>query len=330
VPRAYVTDTSRVSIGPERVLLVEAESHDAFEVRGLQELLGPFDVRVQAAGGYEAVYAGAAALRKSTLWGRGLSCWTVIDRDHRANAEVEPLWEGGPFAGCRQKLIWRRHEFENYFLEPEFISLSGHFRKGDRTVEQLWRHLLKAARGRVLVDAANLVLKQVREIAREWHVPEFTAEEGDFTTLATAEDLLLNGRPYAAMVGRKRKALTARWLRDSFRAWVELLVGQPGTVTLRRGQGQWLVRMAGKELAKMVITAQFYAVRSFAGSPPITSQDQIPPLVVRELMERGSGAPGVVEPIEPPADLAAVRDYFRDTQPPRFPSTDTAGSPRSR
>jgi hypothetical protein len=310
------------------VLLVEADAVEAWEVQGLRKLLEPSGVRVEAAGGHEAVRAAGAAFPKLTLWDPGTSCYTIIDRDHRGDDEVESTWDGGPFADGRCGLIWRRHEFESYFLEPELLTKSAHFRS-DRGVDRVWQHLLKAARQRVLMDAANLVLKEAREATGRWGLCELSPSDGDFRTVEAAEVALLGAHDYAATSREKRRPLTAKWLRSRFHAWVKLLIEGNGATALAPGRGQWLQRMAGKELLGEVISGQFFRVPSFVGDTPILSQQDLVPVIVGELMERSSGAPGVPDQIEPPADLAAVRDYFRDTQPRRFGLTGTAESPPS-
>ena len=47
----------------------------------------------------------------------GAYAFTIQDRNYRPHKEAENSWKSG-----KPHLIWRRHEIENYLLEPSVIS----------------------------------------------------------------------------------------------------------------------------------------------------------------------------------------------------------------
>jgi len=324
LPRIVPTSPERTFGAGDRFLFVEGETDDALDAVALRMLLGPFDVKVRAAGGCDNVIAAAKAFaRMGVVPGFGSAeCYAVMDRDHRGDDETERTWAGGPFAERRTHLYWRRHEFENYLLEPEFLAQPGGFLRQGRTAEDIRNALLREARRRVFLDAANLVLKALREEWRWWDVREFGLGEADFSTVAAARDSLLTGRQYERMAPDRAAVLAPQALTERFDAGVALLLGGRGDGQLEFGAGQWLQRMEGSNLIGAVLHERFFQLRGSDGRD-LTGPD-LRVRVARDLMRRFDDL------AYRPADLVAVRDHFRDTQPPRFPSTDTAGSPTSR
>ena len=323
MPRIVPTSPERTFGAGDRFLFVEGETDDALDAVALRTLLGPFDVKVRAAGGCDNVIAAAKAFARMGVipgWGNA-ECFAIVDRDHRSDEQVGETWSGGPFADGRTHLYWRWHEFENHFLEPAFVAQSQYLRPG-RTEEDLRNGLLVEARRRVFLDAANLVLKALREEWRWWDVPEFRLNEADFGTASAARTSLLTGRDYERMAADKAAVLAPQSLVERFDANVALLLGEADDGQLEFGLGQWLQRMEGSNLVGAVLHERLLQVRGSDGRD-LTGPD-LRVRVARDLMRRFDDL------AHRPEDLVAVRDYFRDTQPPRFPSTDTAGAPRSR
>jgi hypothetical protein len=309
------------SSGAERKLFVEGNDEFAFDPHALTELLGRYGVNVQPVGGCENVMAAVRAL----AWTEQPSddeptcsqCYSVIDRDYRPDEEVDSRWEGGPFAASRE-LIWRRHEFENYFLEPEFVSQALSFRGG---LDRLATALLAEAQRRVFYDAADLVAKEVRFRFRFWNLPKLKWAGDSFSDAAHAEASLLEGCDWQAVTREKDEVLSAEWLRARFRLNLDTLVGGAHAATLQRGRGQWLLRMAGSSLIGSVLSERFFEVPGSDGRP-LTGR-QLWREVARDLMRRFDDL------AHRPQDLVEVRDYFRSTQPRRFGLTGTAESPPS-
>ncbi|MBM3501282.1 MAG: hypothetical protein FJX74_21735 [Armatimonadetes bacterium] len=310
------------SLGTERRLFVEGKDEFAFDPHVLGHLLGRYGVDVRPVGGCENVMAAVHAL----TWEEDASsdesactqCYSVIDRDYRPDDEVEATWEGGPFsAGCH--LIWRRHDFENYFLEPEFVSQALCF-QGDG--DGLASGLLREAQRRVFYDAANLVVKELRFRFRSWHVPKLPWVGDSFADAAKAEASLLGANDWQAVAQAKEEVLSAEWLRGRFRGNLDTLVGEIGHAALQFGRGEWLTRMDGHGLIGSVLSERFFEVPGSDGKP-LTGK-QLWREVARDLMRRFDDLP------YKPQDLVEVRDFFRNTQPRWFGVTDTAGSPRSR
>jgi hypothetical protein len=323
VSREVKSPPERFEAGPERQVFVEGETDLSFDVVVLNELLGSEGVRVRPAGGCDNVIAAAHAFAKAGAGPGfvGANCYAIVDRDHRADDEVEQMWAGGPFADGRIHLYWRRHEFENYFLEPEFVAQSAYLRE-DRTVAGVRRAVREVAQRHVFVDAANLVLKAVREECKRWDVPEFGVGEADFSTAASARKAFLTGRDYGQIGADRVAVLFPPSLGERFDANVALLLGEADGGRLEFGRGQWLEMMEGSKLIGSVLSERFFRVRGSDGKDLRGLDLQL--RVARDLMRRFDDL------AYRPADSVAVRDYFRDTQPKRFPATDTAGSPPSR
>lgn len=232
--------------GDRRLLVVEGE--DAFsslEPHVLEPLVGAFLVEVLPVGGHVNVAAAADVFRR--VWARTSAmiepdCYRIVDRDHRDDDEVEDTWQNGPFAEGRKRLIWRRHEIENYFIEPEFIVQSEHF-ADTASVEGVRKALLRAARQRAFLDAANLVVKRMRAESTHFAVREFQMNEGDFATPEGAETALLEGRDHDALRRAHSKPYTKRWLRQQLRGYLTALFGDDDWTDLQwereRGYTAW-------------------------------------------------------------------------------------------
>jgi len=322
VSRDVASPPERFEAGPERQVFAEGETDLSFDVAVLGELLAREGVRVRPAGGCENVIAAARAFARAGGGPgfEGAECYAIVDRDHRGDDQVGKTWAGGAFAEGRVHLYWRCHEFDNHFLEPEFLGQSAYLRPG-RTVEDLTAALVGEARVRVYLDAANLVLKALREELGWWDFREFALGEGDFGSLGAARASLVDGRPYAQLAERKTSLLATKALTAMYDANVALMLGPSDDAPLEFGRGEWLQRMEGGKLLGAVLHERFFAVRGSNGRD-LTGLD-LRVRVARDLMRRFD------ELAYRPQDLVEVRDYFRSTQPRRFGLTGTAGSPPS-
>jgi hypothetical protein len=114
----------QVTGGAECVLYVEGRAGLSLDPHVLTNLLRDCDVDVLAVGGCEDAASAVRALEWADAQGAGRADirahYCVLDRDHRPDAEVEESWRD--LADRVSRLVyWRRHEIENYFLEPQFI-----------------------------------------------------------------------------------------------------------------------------------------------------------------------------------------------------------------
>jgi hypothetical protein len=295
-------------------MFVEGRDEFSFDPHVLDFLLQPFGVEVMPVGGAENVMAAVHALSWEGAPRRvveGSDYYSVIDRDHRLDEDVEKGWAGGPFAGERRDLVWRRCQFEDYFLEPEFVAQSRYFRDTDRQPGDIWDALLRAANGRVFLDAANLVLMEVRDALQKVDIPKFSLGDGDFETLEGAEDAL-TARDFPRVRSQAEEQTSADWLATRFRENVQMLFRADECDELRPNRGRWLERMEGSALIGAALSPRFFLVRGSDGKPL-----QGPPLwrrVARNLMLRFDDLD------VKPQDLVELRDYFEATRPARFPS----------
>ena len=316
MPKPELTSAAEIAAGNERVLFVEGHDELSFDPHALSALLGASDVHVIPVGGCENVMAAVHALSWEGAPQQvieGAEFYSVIDRDHLPNAEVEPLWTDGPLARGPH-LVWRRHEFENYFLEPEFITQSEYFRGGKAGVAGLQQSLVKAASARVFLDAANLVIKELRSAWQRWdpRLAEFQPSEAPFDDAASAEAALLGGRPYATVLEDAAATLSPEWLRGRLHDNLAMLFGTTKFGRLRAGKGEWHQRMEGSGLLGAVLSPRFFRIPASDGKPL-----QGKPLmrhIAAELLRRFDELP------VKPQDFVELRDYFRRTQRLQFPS----------
>ncbi len=316
MPRGVRATAEGLEVGPQRVLFVEGHHQSGFDAYALRFLLDPLGVEVRAVGGRDNVLGAARALSRGDpeRGVLGLDAYGVVDRDYTPDDEVEARWVGGPFADSRRDLVWRRHEFENYFLEPNFIAQWNELRGVQTDTEAMWRRLLAGASQRAFLDAANLVIKELRSHTQysDPRLKEFKMEEGGFGDPQDAERVLLEGRDYARVLDDTSSILHADWLRERFHANLAVLFGGGDYAQLRRGEGDWMSRMEGSKLIGEAVSSRFLKLRGANGK--FLRGRQLWKRVGRDLMQRFD------ELDVKPQDLVELRDYFERTRPPRFPA----------
>lgn len=306
--RALEATAERLAGGPERVLYVEGRK-GSLDPHALTPLLAPFAVDVRAIGGCDELAAAVRALRWADEAAADLIAkrehYCILDRDHRSDEEVEATWEG-PFTGELPLLYWRRHEIENYFVEPEFL-IQSRYVKNSATVAKMERKLLVVAREHVYLDAANLVIKELRAKSKHFELEEFKLKEAAFGSPDEARESLLSARNYDACKRRRSRLFGKKRLTSRFDHYLGLMVGKSAECPLGMGQGRWLQLMEGSKLAPAVIAGQFFQVPrgdggNLQGRPMFRR-------VVEDLMRR-------FDELEyKPQDLVELRDFFAKTAP---------------
>ncbi|MBF0624183.1 MAG: hypothetical protein HQL82_05190 [Magnetococcales bacterium] len=205
----------------------------------------------------------------------------LIDRDHHDDRTVADSWKHFPDPAQKNLLIWRKREFENYFLDPGFLQQSNHIKKSCRGAQgrsRLENLLVKLANKRLFLDVVNRVILTVREEQKRNWIETFSNPD-DFPDVSSARQRLQDsatlsqrGRDVAAAVAPQVIGKLFDEVLDEFSA---------GQVPLVFGHGQWLDRMSGKELFHQLVTT-CCEVRDRVNEP-VQGRDRII-AVVKDLM----------------------------------------------
>lgn len=296
------TDLAR---GHEVVLWVEGED-SSLDVAMVRELLGP-DVRVRPMGGCENAPAGLELVRRSDgaqSAGPASGHYAILDRDHRPGPEVRRAWDA-LMAGEANIAYWPRHEIENYLIEPAFVCQASAYLRPNVTPEVVADSLVQAAQQRVLLDCANLSIREARTYMRETKLRELRPNDGDFSEAGSARSALLGSQTLHDLAARQEGILTPAWFARRFDGYItELLgAGEPDPLRLELGRGAWLTRMCGKELLGAVLSDAHFRVPRADGTGHVAVK-VARRVIAQDLMRRFNDL------AYRPRDLVEVRDFF--------------------
>lgn len=175
----------------------------------------------------------------------------LIDRDHCPDDLVERSWRNFPDPATSNLLIWRRREFENYFLTPEYLVGSPHLAVSESTLRATIR---EACQRRLYLDAVNLVLTGLRDgFQRAWiklfqKPDEFPSRDAALARLRALEILSLRRDEFT------RAIATDALETELDRVLTELTGSRP---QLDDDHGLWRQRLCGKEVLRVVIEKCF-------------------------------------------------------------------------
>lgn len=102
-----------------------------------------------------------------------------MDRDHYLDSDVEKSWDNFPDISTHNRIIWRKKELENYFLDPDFAIKSKWF-DSSKTKNDFIKKLEKEATKRVFYDVVNNVIINIREDLRKNWISLFPFNDNDF------------------------------------------------------------------------------------------------------------------------------------------------------
>ncbi len=178
----------------------------------------------------------------------------VIDRDGRNDAFVEKSWSNFPDPDSYNLLVWRRHELENYFIDPDYLAQSEFLIKSK---DELCQLILQHSQKRLFLDAVNLVLLGIRE--RLIQPPKaFFRNPDDFKDRASALTQL------KTCVGLDDKQMEVQSLLEQGHRetqldyWIDRLGG--GRQVLEFGLGDWISLLSGKEIFNSIVAQAFTVV----------------------------------------------------------------------
>lgn len=221
-------------------LFVESDTESGFDVKVLDELLeGRIDVKPLGPS-FNIAAAAEALFRHHPNY------YFLIDRDHQDDETVERSWKNFPDAETKNLLIWRRRQFENYFLIPEYLEKSECVACSR---EDLERHILKFASERVFLDIANLVIIQIRERMKKNWIQLFENIRG-FETREKALEALLNRKEFGSKKRDVSKSLREEAIEKSFEDTCHQFFGEADD--LQFGYGRWLEMISGKDVLRQI------------------------------------------------------------------------------
>ncbi len=221
-------------------LFVESETASGFDVKVLDELLeGRIDVKPLGPS-FNIAAAAEALFRHHPNY------YFLIDRDHQDDETVERSWKNFPDAETKNLLIWRRRQFENYFLIPEYLEKSEYVKCARRDLE---RHILKFASERVFLDIVNLVIIRIREQMKKNWIQLFENSPG-FETKEKALQRLLNLQEFGSKKREVPQILRKDVLKKSFEDTCHQFFGEADE--LQFGYGRWLEMISGKDVLRQV------------------------------------------------------------------------------
>jgi hypothetical protein len=255
-------------------LFVEGKDNEAFDPVVLKALLLANDlpaVNVGALGSCDDIRQAAKAMVHQHP-----SYYFLIDRDGRSHDFVSKSWRSFPDLTTYNLLVWRRRELENYFLDPSYLKASQYLVKSE---DELAAKIQKIAQQRLFLDAANLVLLELRDGLMSPPEAAFRQPE-QFQDRSAALAQLLQCQGLSEKKAKTAKLVESSYIESRFDAWLNRMTA--GRTTLEYGCGEWLDLMSGKEMFNAVVNEAF-KVKKIDGSL-LTGKDKNKE-VVRKLLE---------------------------------------------
>lgn len=236
---------SATNQGANHILYVEGND-ESLDVTVLGELLGSM-MRVRPLGNCHSLKSVARA-----LFPYNKDWWFIIDRDNHDDVAVEKTWRDFPDPSQHNLLIWRRKELENYLLEPAWLTQSRYILAG-RDEETLSEKLREAADRRLWFEAANLVLRALREEVKGAQTELLRRGAVTVDDEAHALDAMRSSTMLSTLKNAADVDLSDQALAERLNAEVQRLSG--GALPLRWGVGRWRDLMPGKELIHELLPA---------------------------------------------------------------------------
>jgi len=240
---------NEVRQGARRRLFVEGKAN-SLDPAAISAVVGP-SVDVVPLGPCFNVRAAAEA-----LFPHHQDYYFLADRDYTSSDVVDELWLNFPNTVTHNFLVWRKHELENYFVDPSFAIKSSFLKAGKKSAE-IERYLEKTFGDRLWVESVNRYIESVRASFRV-----------SLKFFEDSEILAPTIEKCATMAISRMKAIkfsrpSDKQIKDGIRDAHQLLGG--GRPRLQLGVGAWLDQMPAKEVFKGLIS-RFMAVTDRTGT----------------------------------------------------------------
>ena len=262
-----------VNQAASHALFVEGRGDDAIDPRALTRLLSDTDIAIKALGPSYHVKSAAQALHSHHP-----NYYFLIDRDHHDAQTVEDVWSNFPNPDTYNLLIWRKRELENYFLDPDYLSMSTFLSKCKPA--ELKARLLKLSGMRVFFDIANQTIATVREQQKNKWIEDFKKPD-DFPTSEKALEQLKASKPLSTRASDVNAQVKLESVEKIFRDLENDFLG--GARKPELGKGNWLDRMRGKPLLASLIS-ECFEVKD--GDGKILTGPEAVTLVAEELLQK--------------------------------------------
>lgn len=258
----------------KHTLYVEGSNDESFDPTMLTILLP--QIRVQPLGSSFHIRSAAEALYQDHPF-----YYFLIDRDHYNDRFVNDCWDNFPDPNKSNLLIWRRREFENYFLDLDYLMRSQYLEKSLKCNEAgLREKIVSLCTKRIYMDTVNRVLVSIREEQKQTWIKPFS-NPSEFTTANASLGKLLN-KP--ELVQRKDSIcdnLEKESLKTRFYEYLE--EATEGIVPLVYGKGRWLELLKGKPILKEIINSCFKVIDT--NGEPVQGKDKIK-IVIKDLLKK--------------------------------------------
>ena len=177
----------------------------------------------------------------------------IIDRDYESDDKAEEYWSNFPH---KRLLMWRKRAIENYFLKPDWLAETSHFKQKKVTQEKIEKYLVDKANKRLLVDAFLYVFYQQDEQLKQSFLECTQAKNFSqtFQTLSELDHFIESAlKPAEAKATKAYKQLCENFERDLLNHLTQLTGVTIKTALdplplLEYGKGRWLELMEGKPL----------------------------------------------------------------------------------
>lgn len=269
----------------QHVLFVEGEDGDSIDPGVLRELIDPA-VRIEPLGPSYSIKSVAQA-----LFPYHPTYYFLIDRDHHSDDFIDLCWKNFPNPDTHNLLVWRRHEIENYFLEPEYL-IQSNFCRG--SLDELKQKVLQCANERLFLDAANHVVTSLREELKKTWIQKFK-NPADFPDKKASLQKLLNATEFAQHCKDVEQTVSAGEVERRFHECLGSMTGGQNEITF--GAGNWLHMIQGKKVFAQIIHSNSFQAKATDGTF-VTGREKIN-AVVKDLLQK--------DPDIQPADFLALK-----------------------
>lgn len=237
----------------KHTLFVEGTNDSSFDPTVLSVLFKDISIKIEPLGASFHINSTAKSLFKYHP-----NYYFLMDRDHYLDSDVEKSWNNFPDTSTHNRIIWRKKELENYFLDPDFAIKSKWFNKS-KTKSDFINKLEKEATKRVFYDAVNNVIINIREDLRKNWIELFSFSDNDFKGSEKSLEKLLSLR---TTFDRKNTSdfeiLKNENIENIFKNKLKEMIDSKEKCKI--GKGSWIDLMSGKPLFKTLVNSDLFKV----------------------------------------------------------------------
>jgi hypothetical protein len=270
-----------IRLQSQHVLFVEGNDQASIDPKVLRELFDLENIRIEPLGPSFSVKRVAQA-----LYSYHPNYYFLIDRDHHDENFVDHCWDNFPDPDKHNLLVWRKHEIENYFLDPLYLSKSSYCVSSQQEIE---KKILEFAGRRLFLDAANYVIISIREELKKNWITKFSNPE-EFFSKEEALTKLKNASEFKEHKAEFDRKISNYELEYRFNNVVEEMMGTADKPTF--GEGKWLDMVQGKKVLSQVVNSGCFKIPTKDGST-LSGKEKLN-AVAKDLLKKDT----VMQPID--------------------------------